>query len=450
MEKAYFLFLAALVASLGTASSSTTNVVAHNNTSDHDLGALLAFRAAISDPQNILPVNWSTSTSVCNWIGITCNRRHRRVAAIQLPKLGLFGTIPPQLGNLSFLVWLDLENNSFHGNLPTQMVHLRRLKHINFAFNSFDGEFPSWLGALYRLRYLSFHSNRISGSLPTTLSNATMLETIRLGTNLMTGNLPQDWSALQNLEFLDMGNNKLEGPLPRSLFNLSSLQHFSFSNNTLSGYLPVRICHHLPQLQGLYLSYNEFSGAVPAGIGGCPRLQILSLSYNNLAGNIPREIWNLTALRNLYLGANDIQGQIPADIGNHTNLQQLGIQFANLTEAWALLIGLQTCKHRGFENISVQSDSLLLVGIIQRSTQCPWQIRREIRQIWKLLQEPIHFSHCYREANTVADALSNVGVSHPHQKVKVYDSFTMFPREARGAIRLDKLGLPSIRKIRRM
>ncbi|XP_071918896.1 uncharacterized protein [Coffea arabica] len=75
-------------------------------------------------------------------------------------------------------------------------------------------------------------------------------------------------------------------------------------------------------------------------------------------------------------------------------------------------------------------------------------IRSEIRQIWKLLQEPVHFSHCYREANIVADALSNVGVSHPHQKVKVYDSFTMFPREARGAICLDKLGLPSIRKIR--
>ncbi|XP_071917081.1 uncharacterized protein [Coffea arabica] len=48
-------------------------------------------------------------------------------------------------------------------------------------------------------------------------------------------------------------------------------------------------------------------------------------------------------------------------------------------EARALLIGLQSCKHRGFENISVQSDSLLLVGIIQRRIQCPWQIRREVR-----------------------------------------------------------------------
>ncbi|XP_027152045.1 probable LRR receptor-like serine/threonine-protein kinase At3g47570 [Coffea eugenioides] len=331
MEKAYFLFLVTLVASLGTASSSITNVVAHNNSRDNDLDALLALKATISDPQNILPINWSTSTSVCNWIGITCNTRHRRVAAIQLPTMGLVGTIPPQLGNLSFLVWLNLQNNSFHGNLPTQLVHLRRLKYFNLAFNSFDGEFPSWLGALSRLRYLSFHSNRISGSLPPTLSNATTLETIRLGLNLITGNLPQDWSALQNLEDLDMQSNRLDGSLPRSLFNLSSLQHFRFTNNTLSGYLPVRICDHLPQLVGLYLSRNEFNGEVPAGIGGCPRLQILSLSYNNLAGNIPKEIWNLTTLWGLALGENDIQGQIPAEIGNNTNLEVLGIEDANLT-----------------------------------------------------------------------------------------------------------------------
>ncbi|XP_027156245.1 uncharacterized protein LOC113757028 [Coffea eugenioides] len=119
-------------------------------------------------------------------------------------------------------------------------------------------------------------------------------------------------------------------------------------------------------------------------------------------------------------------------------------------ETWALLIGLQTCKNRGFENIRVQSDSLLLVEIIQQRIQCPWEIRREIRQILKLLEDPAHLSHCYREANTVADALSNVGTSHPHQQVKIYDSFTMLPRVARGAIFLDKLGLPSVRKIRRL
>ncbi|XP_027076981.1 uncharacterized protein [Coffea arabica] len=119
-------------------------------------------------------------------------------------------------------------------------------------------------------------------------------------------------------------------------------------------------------------------------------------------------------------------------------------------EARALLIGIQTCIHRGFENLYIQSDSLVLIGILQKRIHCPWKIRREIRQIWQFVEDPDRFAHCYREANTVADALSNVGVSHPEHQLKLYDSFHLFPTMARGAIRLDRLGMPSIRKIKRM
>ncbi|XP_027081100.2 uncharacterized protein [Coffea arabica] len=90
-------------------------------------------------------------------------------------------------------------------------------------------------------------------------------------------------------------------------------------------------------------------------------------------------------------------------------------------EVRALLIGLQTCKQRGFGNICIQSDSLALVRIILRQIQCPWQITREVRQIRHFLEDATCLSHCYREANTVADALSNEGVSHPQQQVSFED-----------------------------
>ena len=70
------------------------------------------------------------------------------------------------------------------------------------------------------------------------------------------------------------------------------------------------------------------------------------------------------------------------------------------------------------------------------------------RQIWHLVDDPACFSHCYREANKAADALSNAGIIHPEQHIKVYDCFNMFPRLTRGEIRLDRIGMPSIRKIR--
>ena len=119
-------------------------------------------------------------------------------------------------------------------------------------------------------------------------------------------------------------------------------------------------------------------------------------------------------------------------------------------EARALLIGLQMCARRGFDNLSVQSDSLVLVGILQRRFQCPWHNRKEMWKIWHLVEDPVRFSHCYREANKVADTLANVGITHPEQQVKIYEYFHMLPRQARGEVRLDRIGMPSVRKVRRM
>lgn len=74
-----------------------------------DQSALLALKAHVTnDPLNVLASNWSTNTSVCNWFGVTCSPRHRRVTALNLAYMGLIGTIPPELGNLSFLSLLNV------------------------------------------------------------------------------------------------------------------------------------------------------------------------------------------------------------------------------------------------------------------------------------------------------------------------------------------------------
>ena len=81
--------------------------------------ALIAFKGHITyDPQGLLATNWSTKSSYCNWYGISCIIPQERVSAINLSNMGLEGTIPPQVGNLSFLVSLDLSNNYFHDSLP--------------------------------------------------------------------------------------------------------------------------------------------------------------------------------------------------------------------------------------------------------------------------------------------------------------------------------------------
>ncbi|WMV17848.1 hypothetical protein MTR67_011233 [Solanum verrucosum] len=61
----------------------------------------------------------------------------------------LIGKIPRDVGNLTFLISLDLSGNNLHGNLPQEMARLRRLKFLDLSFNNFRGEIPSWLGQNY-------------------------------------------------------------------------------------------------------------------------------------------------------------------------------------------------------------------------------------------------------------------------------------------------------------
>ncbi|KAG4149585.1 hypothetical protein ERO13_D05G343000v2 [Gossypium hirsutum] len=114
--------------------------------------------------------------------------------------------------------------------------------------------------------------------------------------------------------------------VPSSIFNISSLTIIALSGNSLPSSLPNDMCQHLPKLEGLYLSWNEFSGNIPSSIGKCNNLKNLSLSYNQFVGIIPRSIGNLSRLEELYLGFNNLEGQISEEIGNLLSLEMLSIQ----------------------------------------------------------------------------------------------------------------------------
>ncbi|KAK2987920.1 hypothetical protein RJ640_003050, partial [Escallonia rubra] len=92
---------------------------------------------------DILATNWSSPTPVCNWVGVICSSRHNRVAALNLSNMGLVGTIPPDIGNISFLASLDISNNKFCGSLPKEMAHLRRLREMLAEYNELSGVLPS-------------------------------------------------------------------------------------------------------------------------------------------------------------------------------------------------------------------------------------------------------------------------------------------------------------------
>ncbi|XP_047332311.1 receptor kinase-like protein Xa21 isoform X2 [Impatiens glandulifera] len=128
-----------------------------------------------------------------------------------------------------------------------------------------------------------------------------------------------------------MGNNQLPGTIPLSLFNVSSLQTIILTDNDLSGELPADLCHYLPELEGLFLSLNQFEGPILSSIGSCSKLLLLDLSFNRFIGQIPMEIGNLTNLQVIRITSNSLTGAIPHEMGKLVNLKQLYLWRNGLT-----------------------------------------------------------------------------------------------------------------------
>ncbi|XP_057975129.1 LRR receptor-like serine/threonine-protein kinase GSO1 isoform X2 [Malania oleifera] len=300
------------------------NAITKNITTDQS--ALLAFKDSITyDPQELLATNWSTTTSVCSWIGIACSSHHLRVTALNLSYMGLTGTIPPQLGNMSFLVELELKSNSFHGSLPRELAHLLRLNYINFGFNNLSGEIPSWIGSLPNLQFLNLYGNQFSGSIPGTLFNISSLQVLDLSENQLSGGIPSVVNAT-SLQYLILYDNQLSASSTFSNLGMSNtLEFIDLHSNSLSGSIPGDLFRRLPKLEGLYLSSNQFSGELPSSLFFCKRLQVLYLSLNNFTGSIPRQIGNLTLLKELSFDKNNFQGTIPNEVGDLYKLEILSL-----------------------------------------------------------------------------------------------------------------------------
>ncbi|XP_047963734.1 putative leucine-rich repeat receptor-like serine/threonine-protein kinase At2g24130 [Salvia hispanica] len=126
--------------------------------------------------------------------------------------MGLNGSIPPDIGNLSFLVSLDLSWNRLHGGLPKDIcIHnkLPRVKELQLSFNDLEGEIPLGLGECQQLEILDLLYNNFGGHVPREIGNITRLTKLDLHWNNLSGTIPKEIGHLSNLEFMDLGSNKL-------------------------------------------------------------------------------------------------------------------------------------------------------------------------------------------------------------------------------------------------
>ncbi|XP_019163085.1 PREDICTED: probable LRR receptor-like serine/threonine-protein kinase At3g47570 [Ipomoea nil] len=287
------------------------------NTSLSELGnytdyqALLSLRASIAKDPLQFTASWNESIHFCEWVGITCGRKHKRVTKVDFHSSKLQGPLSPSVGNLSFLTELVLYNNSFRGTIPNEIGKLRRLQVLDLTNNSFSGEIPKTISlcfnlvnlglsrnnltgkfplefqSMLKLQYLDVSENNLVGEIPAYIANFTSLHSLSFSDNNFVGEVPTSFGKLVKLSYLSLGFNNLSGTLPTSIFNLSSLKSLVLSENRIRGYLPSSIGSTLPNLEYFNIYSNLFIGPLPNSMSNITKLRELDVAYNGFTGRVP-------------------------------------------------------------------------------------------------------------------------------------------------------------------
>ncbi|KAG6391746.1 hypothetical protein SASPL_149505 [Salvia splendens] len=326
------------------------NVVASNvSDSSRELKALIDF-------------GWpyiNTTAHHCDWEGIACDDdghvaeislqsevgcnddEHRchdvgyldplvftSLTSIHLSSCGLYGDIPPQIGYVSNLSYLNFSNNYLECELPLSLANLSEL-HVLDISNNFGiyGLIPPQMGSLSKLTYLDLSGNHLHGELP---ANLTELHVLSISFNKFSGVIPPEIGSLSELTHLDLSDNSLEGELPLSLSNLTKLEILDISwNNFFGGVIPK--IGSLSELTRLDLSSNRFDGELPLSLSNLTKLQDIDISSNNFSGGIIPKIGSLSELTRLDLASNRLEGELPLSLSNLTKLKGIDISWNNFS-----------------------------------------------------------------------------------------------------------------------
>ncbi|XP_061338243.1 probable LRR receptor-like serine/threonine-protein kinase At3g47570 [Gastrolobium bilobum] len=254
---------------------------------------------------------------------------YQRVTELNLEGYQLRGLISPLVGNLSFLINLNLGNNSFYGKIPQEMSRLLQLQQLSLINNSLTGGIPTNLTSCSDLKEILLSGNNLSGKIPIEISSLRKLQLFVVQENNLIGGVPPFIGNLSSLTVLLMGDNNLEGDIPNEICLLKNLTAISVSVNKMSGTFPSCL-YNMSSLTLIYVGHNQFNGSLPPNMFlTLPNLQVFKIARNQISGPIPTSIANASAIQLLNIAHNNFMGQVP-NIGKLIDLYYLGLSENNL------------------------------------------------------------------------------------------------------------------------
>uniref|UniRef100_A0A6I9QKY4 Probable leucine-rich repeat receptor-like protein kinase At1g35710 n=1 Tax=Elaeis guineensis var. tenera TaxID=51953 RepID=A0A6I9QKY4_ELAGV len=205
-------------------------------------------------------------------------------------------------------------------------VNLTSLTMLDLSWNyHLNATVPYWLFNISNLVHLDLGGCGLPDRLLFSTGDLQNLKILYLFENQITREIFPNLANLSHLEHLDMSWNKISGKIPRSIENLHNLVELDLSYNQITRDFFQNL-GNLSHLEHLRMASNKICGEIPKSIKNLRNLVELDLSYNiNISGEIPEFIGNLIHLQVLRLSGNEISGEIPKIIENLIHLQTLDL-----------------------------------------------------------------------------------------------------------------------------
>ncbi|KAI7746806.1 hypothetical protein M8C21_007713 [Ambrosia artemisiifolia] len=208
----------------------------HTTTDPSDVQALQVLYTSLNNAAQL--TNWKPNNGdPCgeSWRGVTCEGS--AVVSIELPDLGIDGTLGYMLSSFTSLKTLDLSGNNIHDAFPYQLPP--NLTSLKLANNNLSGNIPYSISLMYNLNYMNLSHNMLAQNVGDIFNNLTSLTTLDLSHNNFSGDLPTSLSSLSSISTFHVQNNQLTGSL-NSLAGLP-LTDLNVANNRFNGWIPKEL-----------------------------------------------------------------------------------------------------------------------------------------------------------------------------------------------------------------
>ena len=259
--------------------------------------------------------DWSASTAevptaneMSAWEGVTLTSG--RVTELILSDKNLIGTLPDEIGNLTELTNLSIQNNELLGAAPSTMVELTALGTFNFGgadqrlcVPQEDADMITWFTGIaaadgpYCLLEVEYDAlvalyNTAGGTGWTSETDATqsddwdvaltravtadevnlwhsvtiadaldgkqLVTSLNLGQKNLTGTLTSQIGHLAGLQYLDLYENSLTGALPNTVVNLTALETFYFDGEGQTLCVPQEDAAMITWFEGIATAYGSY------------------------------------------------------------------------------------------------------------------------------------------------------------------------------------------------